>query len=634
VLIKCHAGCATVDVAAALGLTLGDLFDEPKTTSERPVEVARYPYADEQGTVLYEVRRMQPKAFLPYLPGAAKAGIGSARRVLYRLPEVLEAVRIGEAVWLVEGEKDADNLCRAGVTATTWAFGAKGWRSHYASVLAEATVRFVADNDKAGLELVPQVTADLEAVGATVVSLLSAVGKDASDHLASGHGLEDFQVLTRDPVSPPAAGADYHSQMVADRLAVLRADEAARRLLRQEGTSVTRPSLRGLSDLLADPDETVTYRVERLWPIGGRVVLAAQYKAGKSTMVANLLRSLADAEDFLDHFTVVQPAGQIVVIDDELDERMLRRWLRDQGIADTDRVSVLSLRGRVSTFDLLDPAERGRWAADLRAVDAEVVILDCLRPVLDSLGLSEDKDAGRFLVAFDALLHEAKVSEAIVVHHMGHAGERSRGDSRMRDWPDVEWTLIRDEDDDATDTTPARYFRAMGRDVDQAEGLLSYDAASRRLRWSGGVTRKDTAANRLLPELVSYLAAHPSASGRQIETGVDAPRAEVRGALKRAISSGRVLAAEGPRRAILHTLNPSWTASAPSAPPVRQRTQSECASAPIGGALHSLPTRASAPSAHSAVNCIGCGDPLDPVMATLGDTAHPGCALGSWEVRA
>jgi hypothetical protein len=68
-------------------------------------------------------------------------------------------------------------------------------------------------------------------------------------------------------------------------------------------------------------------------------------------------------------------------------------------------------------------------------------------------------------VAIDELLLEAGIDEALVVHHMGHSGERARGDSRLRDWPDVEWRLMRQDDDPAS----PRFLTAYGRDIDVPE---------------------------------------------------------------------------------------------------------------------------------------------------------------------
>lgn len=328
------------------------------------------------------------------------------------------------------------------------------------------------------------------------------------------------------------------------------------------------PALVLLDEFLATEDEPVRYRVDGLWPIGGRVVLAAQFKAGKTTLRDNLVRALADKERFLDRFEVDPPDGRVVIIDNELDARMLRRWLRDQGIVNTDRVAVLPLRGKVGSFDLLDSATRARWATKLRQVDARVIVFDCLRPVLDALGLDESKEAGRFLVSFDALLDEAGASEAVLVHHMGHQGERSRGDSRLVDWPDVTWRLVRERGEDGEVQPDARrYFSAYGRDVDVPEGLLTFDRDRRRLVLAGG-TRRETAADAVIPDILDYLAANPGASGRAIETALTPShkRADIRTALRRAIDAEQIDTSEGPRRATLHFLNTPECASAPSAP--------------------------------------------------------------------
>lgn len=328
--------------------------------------------------------------------------------------------------------------------------------------------------------------------------------------------------------------------------------EAERRLRREQRAGLPRPALRPLTEWLAEPDPPVTYRISDLWPSGGRVLLAAQYKAGKTTLVGNLLRSLVDGDPFLGQYAVTA-ARRVVLLDDELDEAMLRRWLRQQGIQRTDAVVPVALRGRVSTLDLLDPDVRAEWAADLRALGVDVVILDCLRPVMDALGLDENREAGRLLVAVDALLAECGATEAVVVHHMGHSGERSRGDSRLRDWPDVEWRLVRAAEDPAS----PRYFSAFGRDVHVPESLLHYDEHSRHLSLVGG-SRRDAAARAALDDVLHLLAQTPEPlSGRTIEDRMretDHSRDAVRKALGLARTDERVLTLTGARGAILYSL--------------------------------------------------------------------------------
>lgn len=264
-----------------------------------------------------------------------------------------------------------------------------------------------------------------------------------------------------------------------------------------------------LDQFLATPDDPVKYRIEGLMPAGGNVLIAAQFKAGKSTLVGNLARALVDGTPFLDSFAVHPFTGSVVIIDDELSESQFRRVLRAQGITRTDRVHVISLRGRVAQFDLRDPALFARWVAMLRAAQCSVLIFDCLRPVLDALGLSEDKDAGRFLVRFDALMLAAGVNESGLVHHMGHNGERSRGDSRLRDWPDVEWKILRppvkDEDGkEIEDPSGPRFFSAFGREIEVAEGALSFDPLTKHLTYSTD-SRKDTGAMPFIPIVLQFL---------------------------------------------------------------------------------------------------------------------------------
>lgn len=334
-------------------------------------------------------------------------------------------------------------------------------------------------------------------------------------------------------------------------------DEAKRRHRSANSTPPPVPVL--LPDFLAVPDEPVLYRVEGLMPVGARVMLAAQFKAGKSSLTANFIRSLADGTPFLDR-EVFAPDGRIVLLDAELDERMLRRWLRDQGIQKPDRVAVISLRGRVSSFNILDPHTRAAWADVLRSLDPSMVFLDCLRPVLDAIGLDEDKDAGRFVVAFDELLEAAGVPEGLVVHHMGHTSERGRGSSRLRDWPDVEWRLVRQDDDPSS----ARYFAAYGRDVDVPEMELGYNTMTRQYSIIGG-NRKEAKGRAYMPAIVELLHEQDGLSGRQIESQLTevATRAEIRDALRLAIKERIVWTSDGPKRAILHHLSAPVRGSAP-----------------------------------------------------------------------
>jgi len=102
---------------------------------KKPIVVAEYPYPDEQGRGLYKIFRYHPKTF------RADRKMDGVRQVLYQLPEIIKA----EKIWLVEGEKDVDNLHKLGLTATTSPFGISNWKPEFSSMLKDKKVRICLD---------------------------------------------------------------------------------------------------------------------------------------------------------------------------------------------------------------------------------------------------------------------------------------------------------------------------------------------------------------------------------------------------------------------------------------------------------------------------------------------------------
>jgi AAA domain-containing protein len=288
-----------------------------------------------------------------------------------------------------------------------------------------------------------------------------------------------------------------------------------------QSAAVERSPASLLKDLLAEPAEQQTWRVEGLWPGQGRVVCAAARKAGKTTLTSNLVRSLADSEPFLGHYGVHPPRGRVGLIDTEMSRDMIRRWYGDQQLRRPDRVAVWTLRGRLGSLDVLSREGRLRWAELLKEAEVEVLILDCLAPLLSALELDESNEGiGRFLEAWDALLVEAEVSESLVNHHMGHTSERSRGGSRLRDWPEVEWRLVREREEktDQEIDGGARFFSAYGRDVEVGETLLEFQPGLRRLVWRSG----GRSSHRQVKKLVGVVGAVQELENRQLAATTNA----------------------------------------------------------------------------------------------------------------
>ncbi len=149
---------------------------------------AIYRYENELGVLLYEVLRMPGKQFRQRRPDGAGGWdwrLGDVRRVPFRLRELLGAKKI----WIVEGEKDALTLARAGHQATCCSGGTGGWRlCDWAALPRGVPLTIIADADAPGRKMAAALA---EVLGVTAV-LECTRGKDITDHLAAGGTLDEL----------------------------------------------------------------------------------------------------------------------------------------------------------------------------------------------------------------------------------------------------------------------------------------------------------------------------------------------------------------------------------------------------------------------------------------------------------
>lgn len=240
------------DIAAALNLEPGDLFDKPldpqqkssnqgkpsgsfrspKTVFKKPKKlparlikpeaapdtsdaswatVATYIYADQQGSVVQEVYREQAevagetlKRFTQRFVNPSTGRMVSRKPkgfqpVLYEHASVIDAIAAQKPVWILEGEKDVDNAEAAGIIATTNAQGATSFPDSLLEVFRGATVHVVADRDLAGYTRATNLHSSLTDVDCHVRLFLPAVTDekaDFTDHLESGLGVSDLIEIT------------------------------------------------------------------------------------------------------------------------------------------------------------------------------------------------------------------------------------------------------------------------------------------------------------------------------------------------------------------------------------------------------------------------------------------------------
>lgn len=204
ILIKCHAGCTSEQITESLGINLSDLFDSPSAkTKITPKIVTEYDYKDEKGNVLFQTVRLEPKDFRQRCKnddGEWVWNLEGVRRVLYHLDE-LEKVPFTNKIYIVEGEKDADNLWTSGVPATTSPMGASAWLPEYANSLLNRKIVIIPDKDVAGYQYAKAIIKSLsnKAIEIKVIILPDDDVKDISDWLDKEHEVSELDALEQSP---------------------------------------------------------------------------------------------------------------------------------------------------------------------------------------------------------------------------------------------------------------------------------------------------------------------------------------------------------------------------------------------------------------------------------------------------
>jgi putative DNA primase/helicase len=159
-----------------------------------------YDYRDEQGALLFQVCRFEPKDFRQRRPpnghGKSAWNIKGIRRVPYRLPELLTAPA-DRTVFIVEGEKDADRLAGIGLVATCNPGGAGKWQSDFREFFGGRDVVIIPDNDDTGRSHAYAVANNLAGIARIrILELPNLKPKgDFSDWLAAGGTREQLDEL-------------------------------------------------------------------------------------------------------------------------------------------------------------------------------------------------------------------------------------------------------------------------------------------------------------------------------------------------------------------------------------------------------------------------------------------------------
>jgi hypothetical protein len=193
---------------------MADLFPLKPSAPVRSEIVKTYDYTDEVGRMLFQCVRSEPKSFRQRRPDPTKPGgwawnLQGVRRVLYRLPDVMESLAGGKVIFIAEGEKDCEALAEADFVATCNPMGAGKWLPEHAEALQGAAyVVVIADKDepnaktgfRPGYSHAETVARALQSRARTVkvIELPDRNGrrvKDAADWFAAGGTAEELEAI-------------------------------------------------------------------------------------------------------------------------------------------------------------------------------------------------------------------------------------------------------------------------------------------------------------------------------------------------------------------------------------------------------------------------------------------------------
>lgn len=402
ILIKCQAGCDTKAVIEAVGLTFRDLAGESSTSEKQSPPKGRvvkeYIYTDEKRSPLFRSCRTESKEFFFQSFDADKKtwrnGLSGARRVVYHLPEVVRA----ETVYLVEGEKDVDNLQSIGITATTNPGGAIGddrehngkWPESFNPFFARKNVVILPDNDEPGRKH-----------AATVARFIQ-------DYARS------IKIVALPDLPPGGDVSDYLQKCSKDDL--LAAVEAAPLFTPDIDKQVQKnlwPEFLSAEQILQEPEEAIRYVWDECLPVAGSSILVAQPKIGKTTFAVNLALAIALGLPFLDRATQ-QCAVAYAYLDGPA--REIKDAFKKMGMKATDPIFI-----HVGAA----PADYVAWiVAQIEKHRVKFIIIDTFQKFFRIQNINDYSE----VVNKSAPMLDAAAAKDVHVLFLHHAGKGDRAD--------------------------------------------------------------------------------------------------------------------------------------------------------------------------------------------------------------
>lgn len=422
-----------------------------------------YDYRSADGALLYQVCRYDwkdpanpkghSKTFLQRCPDPEKRG-GWAYKVKdritpvpYRLPELLEDIRAGYPVFVVEGEKKADMLREQGIPATCNHGGAGKWPEDLVPYFKGADLVMLADNDDAGRKHIDMVGRKLESV-ARRIRTLDLPG------LPDKGGVDDWL---------PAGGS---AEKLYDLL-----DSAARPFTAQPFTSrfgaVT-------WDQIDAPGKTYEHLIKGLLTCNELSMLLGESQSGKSFIAIDLAMAIARGVDFFGRRSlrggVIYQAGESAT---GVRRKRLPAYRRHYDVAG-DRVPFVLLQEPLDLYTSDDATEAfieecRYWAKTFGALPLRLIVIDTFNKATPGANENDGRDMGAVLARCDRIRRETG-AHVMLVHHLNSGGTKARGHTSLFANVENVITVKRIEDASDGDGRPMREWK-IAKQKDGEDGV-------------------------------------------------------------------------------------------------------------------------------------------------------------------
>jgi 5S rRNA maturation endonuclease (ribonuclease M5)/KaiC/GvpD/RAD55 family RecA-like ATPase len=377
----------------------------PEFLSRGPANPERvFEYQDESGKVLYQVLRFPGKKFFQRRPDGEGGWIQNLKgvpRVPYRLPELIQGMKAGEAIFVTEGEKDAESLRKLGLVATCNSGGAGKWIDDHSKWFERGTQVIVCpDADKPGEKHARRLAESLSARGCQVKVLDFGFpketyhGKDVTDWLSEG------------------GSKDRLLEMVKSCLPFSQNSPEEDKLTRLIGPA--RPGKSKKVEVLGG-----------LFPRGYVSEIFADPGAGKTWLALRLALDMANGGPIFEGLAFEKNPLKVLFAEGDIGKDLLDERLLLLGTDPSEGLNFLYLSDAAEAdveLSLSTPGGRRNWEAIFERIRPDVVFIDTLTAFHES----EENDA----TAMKTILHflrdcGKRYQMAVVVIHHARKTKRS-----------------------------------------------------------------------------------------------------------------------------------------------------------------------------------------------------------------